>query len=268
MKQNLLKTMLVSTALVAGTMGVWADDSVVYYSQDYEGKDAPVDWITSVATRYTPILQTVDQNTFLTVDQTQRYNNGCSLTNSSVKVDAGTDFTITLDLKLGSHDDKGKSSAVFTIKDAENSSAIFSLADAGASSTKWIVNGDNDLQLDLPGTGKTADVWYTFKVTRKGNITYLTVTNTKTKDVVLKRTAIKTLSEKGGVGKMTFDTSRRFANLAIDNVVVRSLIGDDVPATPVFTVVTKYQLEDGTVIAEDRTDAIESGSKFTPTYDE
>lgn len=268
MKQNLLKTMLVSTALVAGTMGVWADDFTTYYSQDYEGKDAAVDWATSTKDRYTPILQTVDNNTFLTVDQTQRKNNGCSLTNSSVKVAAGTDFTITLDLKLGSHNDVKKTSTVFTIKDAENSSAIFSLADAGASSTKWIVNGDNDLQLDLPGTGKTADVWYTFKVTRKGNITYLTVTNTKTDDVVLERTAIKTLSEKGGVGKMTFDTSRYFANLAIDNVVVRSLTGDDVPATPVFTVVTKYQLEDGTVIAEDRTDAIESGSKFTPSYDE
>lgn len=268
MKQNLLKTMLVSTALVAGTMGVWADDFVTYYSQDYEGKDAAVDWATSTKDRYTPILQTVDNNTFLTVDQTTRRNNGCSLTNSSVKVAAGTDFTITLDLKLGSHSETGKASAVFTIKDAENSSAIFSLADAGAFSTKWIVNGDNDLQLDLPGTGKTADVWYTFKVTRKGNITYLTVTNTKTGDVVLKRTAIKTLSEKGGVGKMTFDTSRYFANLAIDNVVVRSLTGDDVPATQVFTVVTKYQLEDGTVIAEDRTDAIESGSKFTPSYDE
>lgn len=268
MKQNLLKTMLVSTALVAGTMGVWADDFVTYYSQDYEGADVLVDWATSNKDRYIPILQTVDKNTFLTVDQTTRRNNGCSLTNSSVKVAAGTDFTITLDLKLGSHNDKDKSSTVFTIKDAENSSAIFSLADAGASSTKWIVNGDNDLQLDLPGTGKTADVWYTFKVTRKGNITYLTVTNTKTGDVVLKRTAIKTLSEKGGVGKMTFDTSRYFANLAIDNVVVRSLIGDDVPATQVFTVVTKYQLEDGTVIAEDRTDAIESGSKFTPSYDE
>lgn len=268
MKQNLLKTMLVSTALVAGTMGVWADDFTTYYSQDYEGKDAAVDWATSTKDRYTPILQTVDNNTFLTVDQTQRKNNGCSLTNSSVKVAAGTDFTITLDLKLGSHNDVKKTSTVFTIKDAENSSAIFSLADAGASSTKWIVNGDNDLQLDLPGTGKTADVWYTFKVTRKGNITYLTVTNTKTGDVVLKRTAIKTLSEKGGVGKMTFDTSRYFANLAIDNVVVRSLTGDDVPATQVFTVVTKYQLEDGTVIAEDRTDAIESGSKFTPSYDE
>ena len=268
MKQNLLKTMLVSTALVAGTMGVWADDFVIYYSQDYEGENASVDWITSVATRYTPILQTENNNTFLTVNQSERGNNGCSLTNSSVKVEAGTDFTITFDLKLGSHNDKGKSSAVFTIKDAENSSAIFSLADAGASSTKWIVNGDNDLQLDLPGTGKTADVWYTFKVTRKGNITYLTVTNTKTGDVILERTAIKTLSEKGGVGKMTFDTSRYFANLAIDNVVVRSLTGDDVPANQVFTVVTKYQLEDGTVIAEDRTDAIESGSKFTPSYDE
>ncbi len=268
MKQKLLKTMLVSTALVAGTMGVWADDFVTYYSQDYEGENASVDWITSVATRYTPILQTENNNTFLTVNQSERGNNGCSLTNSSVKVDAGTDFTITLDLKLGSHSDVKKSSAVFTIKDAENSSAIFSLADAGAYSTKWIVNGDNDLQLDLPGTGKTADVWYTFKVTRKGNITYLTVTNTKTGDVILERTAIKTLSEKGGVGKMTFDTSRYLANLAIDNVVVRSLTGDDVPATPVFTVVTKYQLEDGTVIAEDRTDAIESGSKFTPSYDE
>lgn len=267
MKQNLLKTMLVSTALVAGTMGVWAEDFVTYYSQDYEGKDAAVDWITSVATRYTPILQTEDNNTFLTVNQSERGNNGCSLTNSSVKVDAGTDFTITFDLKLGSHTDKGKSSSVFTIKDAENGYAIFSLADAGASSTKWIVNSDNDLQLDLPGTGKTADVWYTFKVTRKGNITYLTVTNTKTGDVVLERTAIKTLSEKGGVGKMTFDTSRYYANLAIDNVLVRSLSGDDVPATPVFTVVTKYQLEDGTEIAEDRTDAIESGSKFTPSYE-
>lgn len=268
MKQNLLKTMLVSTALVAGTMGVWADDFVTYYSQDYESKDAAVDWATSTKDRYTPILQTVDNNTFLTVDQTQRQNNGCSLTNSSVKVAAGTDFTITLDLKLGSHTDVKKTSAVFAIKDAENSSIIFSLADAGAYSTKWIVNGDNDLQLDLPGTGKTADVWYTFKVTRKGNITYLTVTNTKTGDVILERTAIKTLSEKGGVGKMTFDTSRYNANLAIDNVLVCSLTGDDVPATPVFTVVTKYQLEDGTVIAEDRTDAIESGSKFTPSYDE
>ena len=267
MKQNLLKTMLVSTALVAGTMGVWADEVITYYSQDYEGENVLVDWVTSTKNRYTPILQTVDNNTFLTVDQTQRQNNGCSLTNSSVKVDAGTDFTITLDLKLGSHTDGTKSSAVFTIKDAENSSAIFSLADAGAYSTKWIVNGDNDLLLDLPGTGKTADVWYTFKVTRKGNITYLTVTNTKTGDVVLERTAIKTLSEKGGVGKMTFDTSRYFANLAIDNVVVRSLSGGDVPATPVFTVVTKYQLEDGTEIAEGRTDAIESGSKFTPSYE-
>lgn len=269
MKQNLLKTMLVSTALVAGTMGVWADNGIItYYSQDYEGENVLVDWATSIKERYTPILQTVDNNTFLTVNQSERHNNGCSLTNSSVKVGAGTDFTITLDLKLGSHTDVKKSSAVFTIKDAENSSAIFSLADAGASSTKWIVNGDNDLQLDLPGTGKTADVWYTFKVTRKGNITYLTVTNTKTGDVILERTAIKTLSEKGGVGKMTFDTSRYDANLAIDNVVVRSLSGDDVPATPVYTVVTKYQLEDGTEIAKDRTDAIESGSKFTPSYDE
>lgn len=269
MKQNLLKTMFVSTALVAGTMGVWADNGIItYYSQDYEGENVLVDWATSIKERYTPILQTVDNNTFLTVNQSERHNNGCSLTNSSVKVGAGTDFTITLDLKLGSHTDVKKSSAVFTIKDAENSSAIFSLADAGASSTKWIVNGDNDLQLDLPGTGKTADVWYTFKVTRKGNITYLTVTNTKTGDVILERTAIKTLSEKGGVGKMTFDTSRYDANLAIDNVVVRSLSGDDVPATPVYTVVTKYQLEDGTEIAKDRTDAIESGSKFTPSYDE
>lgn len=137
MKQNLLKTMLVSTALVAGTMGVWADNGIItYYSQDYEGENVLVDWATSIKERYTPILQTVDNNTFLTVNQSERYNNGCSLTNSSVKVGAGTDFTITLDLKLGSHTDVKKSSAVFTIKDAENSSAIFSLADAGSYSTK------------------------------------------------------------------------------------------------------------------------------------
>lgn len=34
MKQNLLKTMLVSTALVAGTMGVWADEVTQKY--DFE----------------------------------------------------------------------------------------------------------------------------------------------------------------------------------------------------------------------------------------
>ena len=99
MKQDLLKTMLVSTALVAGTMGVWADNGIItYYSQDYEGENVLVDWATSIKERYTPILQTVDNNTFLTVNQSERYNNGCSLTNSSVKVGAGTDFTITLDL--------------------------------------------------------------------------------------------------------------------------------------------------------------------------
>lgn len=65
MKQNLLKTMLVSTALVAGTMGVWAEDGIItYYSQDYEDADALVDWATSTKDRYTPILQTVDKNTF------------------------------------------------------------------------------------------------------------------------------------------------------------------------------------------------------------
>ena len=43
MKQNLLKTMLVSTALVASTMGVWADNGIItYYSQDYEGENVLV----------------------------------------------------------------------------------------------------------------------------------------------------------------------------------------------------------------------------------
>ena len=47
---------------------------------------------------------------------------------------------------------------------------------------------------------------------------------------------------------MKFDTNRYFANIAMDNIIVRSIISSDLPTEIKYPVTTKYQLEDGTKI--------------------
>lgn len=278
MNRILLKTMLVSAGLMAGVMGGYADDFETYYSQDYEKDGATVDWKTGTGGRYTPLLQTTNGNTYLTVDQSQRNNNGCTLNNSSISMEAGKDFTMLFDMKLGSSNNQYP--AKFYVKDKAGSN-LFTIEANGKNTTKWIINGDNSLVVNLPGTATNTQgttiqdgiesssyVWYTFKLTRKGSTMFLTIVNTSTKETVLERTAIKNLSENGGISGMQFETKRYSANLALDNILVRSVISDDVPEAQIFTVTTKYQLEDGTSVAEDKTDGVESGKSFTPTYQE
>lgn len=277
MKQNLLKTVLFSAALVAGTMGGWADDFTTYYSQDYEAADASVDWKTSASGRFTPMLQKTGGNTYLTVDQSQRLNNGCVLSNSSVTLDAGKDFTMTFDLKLGNSNNQNP--VKFYVKDASKAD-LFTIEATATNATTWKINGDANQIVNLAGTGynskgtiaegieSSSYVWYTFKITKKSEKTFLTITNTSTKKVVFERAAIKNLSENGGISGMQFDTKRYCANMAIDNILVRSIIDEDVPSATLYTITTKYQLEDGTPIAEDKTASVESGKSFVPSYEQ
>lgn len=270
MKKNLLKSCLVAIGLVAGTMGAWADDVTTYYSQDYEGDGATVDWKTGTSNRFTPKLQTTDENTYLTVDQDQRYNNGTTLTNTSVSLEKGTDFTMTFDLKIGC---ANSGSPVFSIKDKDKSGNIFTLTATAKNVTTWKINGNSDQIVNLPGTGYTQGnienkyTWYTFKITRKGDDTYLTISNTQTKDIVFERAKIISLSTEGGIGGMQFATSKSFANFAIDNILVRSVVSDDVPQEVTYSITTKYQLEDGTQILADKISSVVSGKAFTPSYD-
>lgn len=257
--------------------GVKAQDYETYYSQDYEGDGVSVDWTTSVNKRFTPYLQTTGNNTYLTVQQGERANNGCILQNTSLLLEAGKNFTMLFDIKLGASNDKTKNPVVFYIKDASGNE-LFSLKNATPGTTKWIVNDDANLTLDLAGTGtnsattveagieSSSYIWYTFQLTENEGDLFLTITNTATKAVVLERTAIKSLSEKGGLSGMQFDTNRYNANLALDNILVRSVVKSDVPDVKLYTVTTKYQLEDGTTVLEDNAVSVEEGKAYTPDY--
>lgn len=271
MKKNLLKSCLVAIGLVAGTMGAWADDVTTYYSQDYEGEGATADWKTKTSGRFTPILQTTDGNTYLTVDQNTRYNNGTTLTNTSVSLEKGIDFTMTFDLKIGC---ANSGSPVFSIKDYAKNGNIFTLTATAKNVTTWKINENSNQIVNLSGTGydqgsiEDKFTWYTFKITRKGDDTYLTISNTQTKNIVFERAKIISLSTEGGIGGMQFATSKTFANFAIDNILVRSVASDDVPQEVTYSITTKYQLEDGTKVLEDNVSSVVSGNAFTPSYDQ
>ena len=254
-----------------------AEDFTTYYSQDYETNGVAVDWTTSTSGRFTPYLQTTNNNTYFTVDQNTRLNNGCTLTNSAVKLSAGTNFSMIFDLKIGNSNDK--SPVKFYIKDASNKEDVFSLQSTAKFSTKWIINGNTNDPIELPGTGNNNNTnvkegiesasytWYTFQITRKDQMTYLTIVNTETKAIVLEKSVINTLSTEGGIGQMKFDTNRYFANIAMDNIIVRSIISSDLPTEIKYPVTTKYQLEDGTKIMEDKIEYVASGKSYTPSYE-
>ena len=254
-----------------------AEDFTTYYSQDYETNGVAVDWTTSTSGRFTPYLQTTNNNTYFTVDQNTRFNNGCTLTNSAVKLSAGTNFSMIFDLKIGNSNDK--SPVKFYIKDASNKEDVLSLQSTAKFSTKWIINGNTNDPIELPGTGNNKNTnvkegiesasytWYTFQITRKDQMTYLTIVNTETKAIVLEKSVINTLSTEGGIGQMKFDTNRYFANIAMDNIIVRSIISSDLPTEIKYPVTTKYQLEDGTKIMEDKIEYVASGKSYTPSYE-
>ncbi len=249
MRKFTFKSLLIAAALCLST-SAWAQTT--YYSQDYEAADATADWTTGTGGRFTPVLMTENENTYLSVDQATRYNNGCTLTSSSIGVSAGTDFTMTFDLKVSSSNNQ--TPVEFNIFDESGSSVIFSLKATGTSVTTWIVNGDNDNIVTLENSNKSAAsntitevTWYSYIITRSGDMTYLTIKKTSTGDVVYERNLISTLSTTGGIGKMNFVTKRYYANFAIDNVVVRSIEDGDLPTLQETTYTINYKLGDDVV---------------------
>ena len=260
MKKNVLKTMLVAVAFLFGMSAyVVADDDVTtYFSQDYEAEDAEADWTTATSGRFDPVLLTDDDdNTYLAVTQDNRSNNGTTITSTSLQsvVEAGTDFTMSFDLRIGSSNNQ--TPVVFSIYDEANTDVILSLTATGTYATTWYINDqeDNTITLACPGwsTSYTIDqyTWYSFQISRSGSLTYLTVTDEED-EAVFEQSTIYTASSTGGLGNMTFVTKRYFANFAIDNVVVRSLADGDVPDVATATYTIKYVDESGDSIKADR----------------
>ena len=233
MKKNLLKSMLTAFALMMCTASAWAD--VTPFSESYSASSTTDGWKTSTAGRYDPVILSENGDYFLSVDQSARQNNGATVTGTIIsgKAAAGDDFTITFDMKLSSS--SNQTATEFKILDASNSAAILSLKETGTWATTWTLNGTTTV-VDLPNSNKAggkntiADVpWYSYKLTRSGNNTFLTITDKASGEEILPRTPISDSSETGGLGNIVFVSSRYFANFAIDNIVVREVSDEDIP---------------------------------------
>ncbi|MBR1557733.1 MAG: hypothetical protein IJ647_08250 [Prevotella sp.] len=242
--QFLTKTLLVAAALCVGSMSAWAD--VTPFSESYSSTSNTNGWTTGTAGRYTPAILNDGDNYFLSVDQssTSRNNNGAIVTGSVIsgKAVAGDDFTLTFDLRLGNCV-SDQTPVQFDIMDASNSSAILSLKATAVNVTTWSVN-NTSTTVSLPNSisaknYSSADIngitWCSYKITRSGSFTYLTITNKATSEEILARTPIGSSSATGGLGKIVFTSKRYSSNFAIDNIVVRAVDAEaDLPSVTYY----------------------------------
>lgn len=256
MKKQLLNlTMLLFVLLMGGAKAVAADTETVtiYYENNYE--DQTQTWKASTLNRYTPIIETEDKNHYMTVNQDQRYNNGCTLTSTETneKVAAGTNFTFICKVKLGaSGGNNAQNSTAFNIYDATGSTKILNLAEVTAGATDWTINGNSDQKAKVSAGGAKglADLsWITIQVTYQDGKTFLTIKDAE--ENILNeydKTLITTTSPKGGLGKLEFVTSRYYANFAIDDIVVRTVESTDVPEESTIDYTINYSFDNNVIL--------------------
>ena len=224
--------------LITAVGGAWAQAPTIYFQQDYATET--VDWSTATSGRFTPIIR----DGYLTVNQDQRQNNGTTLTCTATqgKVDAGKDFTMTFNVKLGASTNRIETA--FNIYDAANSAPILSFAEGESYAKAWRINGGTQTATVSAGGGKSLDElsWIFVQVTYiagENAKTYLTLKDEQNNIIDgFDKTEIPTLSVAGGLGKMTFVTSRYLANFAIDNVLVCDVVNDAASTEPTIEVTT------------------------------
>ena len=263
---------------------VWAE--VVPFTENYSEKSTTAGWTSSVSGRFTPIIYNeaelapgggFENNYFLSVNQKERSNNGCIVTGSilSGKAAAGDDFVLEFDMMLSnsSNNSNSQSPVSLQIKDAANQGDIFSLSAPKKYDPVWNVN-NTDLQVTLPWFGFLAKddgnsfLWCHYVIARSGNLTFLTITNNATDEIILERTLIEGSSETGGLGNIVFTTKRYSANFAIDNIVVRELQEGDVPSTEKTSYTIRYRNEGGDEIKPDIVKAYIVGGEATATTEQ
>jgi hypothetical protein len=238
---------------------------------DYEGESPAVDWTTSNDGRFTASIAEDGGNHYMNIAAVGNGNNGTNLnTNGSYigTVSANTDFTMIMDLALTPTGNGGsnQSAATFTLKSA-NANAyatdyILKIAQNGSTDGTWTINGDASTTVKL-----TSGKFYTYKITRKGTVTYLTVTDGA--DSVFTQKIIANKSENGGIGGMRFDTSRYSAGMKIDNITIRDVDdASDIPSVATYKVTTNcVASDDVSNVVKSSAEYVEEGTEYTPSYD-
>ena len=154
---------------------------------------------------------------------------------------------MTFNVKLGASNNRTETA--FNIYDGSNSGLILSLAEGSAGATAWIINGGTQTATVSAGGGKSLNElsWIFVQVTfiaGENAKTYLTLKDEQNNIIDgFDKTEIPTLSVAGGLGKMTFVTSRYLANFAIDNVLVCDVVNDAASTEPDVDVTTNAASE-------------------------
>lgn len=242
------------------------------YSSDYENTGGLTDWTTATAGRYTPIIaEDASGNHYMTVNQGQRYNNGTTLTNNSINSSAlaGENFTLEFDMKIGRGTENGNSSqpdANFTIFDAAGAS-LFSLTDKRTitdSKADWYLKAAENTQEEyngVAGTGSNQDIgnltWYHYKISYTNGRLYITITSQDGSTTYWRKGYITTSS--GGLSKMTFVTSRNYANFAFDNLKVSAYANTNFSVSGKTETYTISSIGDLPQVDEGKTISIEYG---------
>ncbi len=230
------------TLLATVCSGAWA---TTYVSQDYS--DGVADWTSGITDRYT-----VAVDGYLTVNAVGNGNNGTTITGTTVngKLAAGTDFasstdfTMTFDLQLNGGNNQASTFFIYDAANAEGT-ALLKLAQTTKGSNDWIINDNSGQTVTL-----TKSTWYSFVLSKKGSLLYLTVTPTAGGDAAFAQASITVLSTKGGTGNMIFNTKRYYSFMAIDNVVLRDWESGDTPTGTATTYTITYKNESDETIAE------------------
>ena len=223
------------------------------YKEDYQNASAP-DWKTGTGGRYDPIIDTEGENKYLTVEQStgQRNNNGAtlsSITTYGSYVEGLDEYAVEFDVRLGSANNQANAD----LRINTNDGYLFSIHQTANSSTTWYLNENTSAVVDLPGTGtntgETVETairtvpWYHFTVAFKKGATYLTIADAAGKlladaegNPVADKMLLDPKSTKGALTNMTFATGRYYANLALDNISIRTLKEGEIPDISFYTV--------------------------------
>ncbi|MCR5069037.1 MAG: hypothetical protein K6A78_04465, partial [Prevotella sp.] len=190
----------------------------VKFAQNYEAANVAADWTSSNTDRYTVAIAGDDSNHYLQVSSVGDGSNGTSIVSNSfngVLDEDASEFTLSFDIQLtpASGGGDGHVSSLYIADGGAGN--VLKLLSTGVGSTTWQINDEADQTVTLDKTK-----WYTFKIEVVSGFEFLTVTDKATGSAVFARQKVNNLILKYGLSKMTFNTDRKYAGMAIDNVKV------------------------------------------------
>ena len=144
-------------------------------------------------------------------------------------VPAGTNFTMTFDMAITGGNNQANT--VLRVLSADGYILEFDQIASGLTAS-YSINRSSTQTVTF-----TQNTWYNITVTRSGANTFLTIKDSSGEIVSgIEKLVITSGSANGGITGMSFATGRYYANLKMDNIVIRDIQEGDVPAAVLYNV--------------------------------